>query len=173
MPVRPIVYLQPSSLNCLTTMTSPLLRAAPKLRTLSIAALGLVSAACHAQAITAAQLDALDTGAAAEQAKVVSWRRDIHQHPELSGQEVRTAALVADHLRRLGMEVSTGVGGHGVIGLLKGSQPGKTVVLRADMDALPIKEPQALRSHRKRRSRTWDRNPLSRTPAVTMAIPPC
>jgi amidohydrolase len=114
------------------------------LRTLFIAALGAVSAACHAQAITAAQLDALGAGAAAVQAKVVSWRRDIHQHPELSGQEVRTAALVADHLRRLGMEVSTGVGGHGVVGLLKGGQPGKTVALRADMDALPIKEATGL-----------------------------
>lgn len=68
--------------------------------------------------------------------RMVTWRRDIHQHPELSGQEVRTAKLVADHLRQLGMEVKTGVGGHGVVGILTGGRPGKVVALRADMDAL-------------------------------------
>jgi amidohydrolase len=76
--------------------------------------------------------------------KVIGWRRDIHQHPELSGQEARTAALVAAHLQKLGMEVTTGVGGHGVVGLLKGGQPGKVVALRADMDALPILEATGL-----------------------------
>jgi amidohydrolase len=73
--------------------------------------------------------------------KVVAWRRDIHEHPELSGSEVRTAALVAAHLRSLGMEVKTGVGGHGVVGLLVGGKPGPVVALRADMDALPVEEP--------------------------------
>ena len=72
--------------------------------------------------------------------KVVAWRRDIHEHPELSGSEVRTAALVAAHLRSLGMEVKTGVGGHGVVGLLRGGKPGPVVALRADMDALPVEE---------------------------------
>ncbi len=72
--------------------------------------------------------------------KVVAWRRDIHEHPELSGSEVRTAALVAAHLRALGMEVKTGVGGHGVVGLLRGGRPGPVVALRADMDALPVEE---------------------------------
>lgn len=72
--------------------------------------------------------------------KVVEWRRDIHEHPELSGEEVRTAALVADHLRALGLEVRTGVGGHGVTGLLRGALPGPVVALRADMDALPVEE---------------------------------
>lgn len=76
--------------------------------------------------------------------QVIGWRRDIHQHPELSGQEVRTAALVAAHLKKLGMDVTTGVGGHGVVGLLKGGQPGKVVALRADMDALPISEATGL-----------------------------
>ena len=68
--------------------------------------------------------------------KVVGWRRDIHEHPELSGDEVRTAALVAAHLTSLGMDVTTGVGGHGVVGLLRGVRPGPVVALRADMAAL-------------------------------------
>jgi len=72
--------------------------------------------------------------------KVVAWRRDIHQHPELSNQEVRTAGLVADHLRSLGLEVRTGVGKHGVVGVLRGGKPGPVVALRADMDALPVTE---------------------------------
>ncbi|MES2113570.1 MAG: amidohydrolase [Pseudomonadota bacterium] len=76
--------------------------------------------------------------------KVVAWRRDIHQHPELSGQEVRTAGLVAGHLRALGMAVSTGVGGNGVVGVLSGDLPGKVVALRADMDALPVQEATGL-----------------------------
>ena len=72
--------------------------------------------------------------------KVVAWRRDIHEHPELGLQETRTAALVAAHLRGLGMDVRTGVGGTGVIGVLRGGKPGKVVALRADMDALPVTE---------------------------------
>lgn len=81
---------------------------------------------------------------AALQDKMVAWRRDIHRNPELSGQEVRTARLVADHLRRLGLTVKTGVGGHGVVGVLKGGRPGKVVALRADMDALPVLEATGL-----------------------------
>jgi amidohydrolase len=72
--------------------------------------------------------------------KVVAWRRDIHEHPELSGNEVRTAALVAEHLKSLGMEVRTGVGETGVVGVLTGGKPGPVVALRADMDALPVTE---------------------------------
>jgi amidohydrolase len=70
----------------------------------------------------------------------VQWRRDIHQHPELSFQETRTAALVAQHLKSLGLEVQTGVGGNGVVGILRGGKPGSVVALRADMDALPVTE---------------------------------
>lgn len=81
---------------------------------------------------------------AALQGKMVAWRRDIHRNPELSGQEVRTARLVADHLRQLGLTVKTGVGGHGVVGVLKGGRPGKVVALRADMDALPVLEATGL-----------------------------
>lgn len=72
--------------------------------------------------------------------KVIDWRRDIHQNPELSNREVRTAAMVAKHLRSLGMEVKTNVGITGVIGILKGSLPGPVIALRADMDALPVLE---------------------------------
>jgi amidohydrolase len=72
--------------------------------------------------------------------RVVQWRRDIHQHPELSFQETRTSALVARHLQSLGLEVQTGVGGNGVIGILRGGKPGPVVALRADMDALPVTE---------------------------------
>jgi len=79
-------------------------------------------------------------------AKVVEWRRAIHKHPELSAQEEKTAALVAKVLTDLGLEVRKNVGGHGVVGLLKGTQPGpaKTVGLRADMDALSMQEETGL-----------------------------
>src|SRR3954454_5361645 len=83
-------------------------------------------------------------GASAVQEKVIRWRRDIHQHPELGDQETRTSRLVADHLRSLGMQVRAGVGGTGVVGVLRGAKPGRTVALRADMDALPVKEPEGL-----------------------------
>jgi len=72
--------------------------------------------------------------------KVIAWRRDIHEHPELSFQETRTAALAAEHLKKLGIEVRTGVGITGVLGILKGGKPGPVVALRADMDALPVEE---------------------------------
>ncbi len=76
--------------------------------------------------------------------KVVAWRRTIHQTPELSQKEEKTAALVAEVLSSLGIEVKSGVGGHGVVGLLKGAHPGRTVALRADMDALPMQEDTGL-----------------------------
>ncbi|WP_217698865.1 M20 metallopeptidase family protein [Prosthecobacter debontii] len=76
--------------------------------------------------------------------KLVETRRDIHSHPELSNEEHRTAALVADRLRALGLDVQTGVAKHGVVALLKGGQEGKCVAVRADMDALPIKELRAV-----------------------------
>jgi len=72
--------------------------------------------------------------------KVVAWRRDIHQNPELGNRETRTAKLVADHLRSLGLEVKTGVAHTGVLALLRGAKPGPVVALRADMDALPVTE---------------------------------
>jgi amidohydrolase len=72
--------------------------------------------------------------------KVLAWRRDIHQHPELSNREERTAKLVADHLRGLGLAVETGIAHTGVVALLKTGKPGPTIALRADMDALPVVE---------------------------------
>ena len=71
---------------------------------------------------------------------VVAWRQDIHQHPELGNRETRTAAIVAKHLRSLGLEVRTGVAHTGVVGVLRGGKPGATIALRADMDALPVTE---------------------------------
>ncbi|MGF1923735.1 MAG: amidohydrolase [Bacteroidia bacterium] len=72
--------------------------------------------------------------------KVINWRRDFHQHPELGNLEVRTAGIVAEHLRSLGIEVKTGVAKTGVVGVLRGGKPGPVVALRADMDALPVTE---------------------------------
>ncbi len=72
--------------------------------------------------------------------KCISWRRDFHQNPELGNNEKRTAKIIVEHLRSLGIEVKEGVGKTGVVGILKGSKPGKCIALRADMDALPIIE---------------------------------
>ncbi len=76
--------------------------------------------------------------------KLVEWRRHIHQYPELSNREVKTAKYVQDHLRKLGLEVRTGIAKTGVVGVLKGSQPGPVIGLRADMDALPVTERNSL-----------------------------
>ncbi|HKP13805.1 MAG TPA: amidohydrolase, partial [Blastocatellia bacterium] len=74
-------------------------------------------------------------------ARLVEQRRDFHMHPELSNREERTARVVAERLRALGLdEVKTNVGKHGVVALLKGAKPGPVVAVRADMDALPIQE---------------------------------
>lgn len=72
--------------------------------------------------------------------KVIEWRRDIHQNPELSNREFETAKKIAKHLKGLGLEVQEGVAHTGVIGILKGGKKGPTVGLRADMDALPVVE---------------------------------
>ena len=72
--------------------------------------------------------------------KIIKIRRDIHKHPELSFQEFRTAKLVSDSLKKFGLEVDENIGKTGVVGILKGARPGKTIAFRADMDALPIKE---------------------------------
>ncbi|MBW8304416.1 MAG: M20/M25/M40 family metallo-hydrolase, partial [Brevundimonas sp.] len=111
----------------------------------------LLAAAAAAAALArpggAARAQSAETVAAAVEAvtpRVVGWRRDLHAHPELGFAETRTAGLVADHLRSLGLEVRTGVGKTGVVGILRGGRPGRTVALRADMDALPVLEATGL-----------------------------
>ncbi len=74
------------------------------------------------------------------ESKVIAWRRDVHEHPELSNRETRTAQLIADHLSALGLETRTGIAKTGVVGILRGDKPGGVVALRADMDALPVTE---------------------------------
>ncbi len=74
------------------------------------------------------------------ESKTISWRRDLHQNPELSNREVRTAGIIAAHLRSLGMEVQENVAKTGVVGILKGAKPGPVIALRADMDGLPVTE---------------------------------
>ncbi|WP_411346736.1 M20 metallopeptidase family protein [Paenibacillus sp. WLX1005] len=74
------------------------------------------------------------------QPKLSAWRRDLHRHPEIGYEEHRTSAIVAEHLQQLGLNVQTGIGQTGVVALLEGKQPGPTIGLRADMDALPIQD---------------------------------
>ena len=72
--------------------------------------------------------------------EIIEWRRNIHMYPELGYQEIRTAKLIEEHLRKWGYKVITGIAETGVIGILKGKEGEKTIALRADMDALPIEE---------------------------------
>jgi amidohydrolase len=72
--------------------------------------------------------------------QLVAWRRDFHMHPEMAFQERRSARVIADHLRELGYQVQTGVAKTGVVALLGGQRPGPVVMVRFDMDALPITE---------------------------------
>jgi amidohydrolase len=74
------------------------------------------------------------------ESKCIAWRRDFHEHPELSNREFRTSKIIADHLRSLGIEVKEGVAKTGVVGILRGDKPGPVIGLRADMDALPVTE---------------------------------
>ena len=112
----------------------------------SVAAAMVISAApVPAPASAAPYHQAIDDGAAQLAPKVIAWRRDIHQHPELSNREFRTGKLVADHLAALGFDdIRTGVAHTGVVAVLKGGRPGPVVALRADMDALPVTEATGL-----------------------------
>jgi len=87
---------------------------------------------------------AAPTFSAADIEEMVALRRDLHAHPELAFEEVRTAGIVAERLKALGLEPRTGVGRTGVLATLAGNRPGRTVLLRADMDALPIEEENAV-----------------------------
>ncbi len=82
----------------------------------------------------------LDKDFSSVEGKVVEWRRDFHQYPELGNREFKTAEKIAAHLKSLGMEVQTGIAHTGVVGILKGNKLGKVVALRADIDALPVTE---------------------------------
>lgn len=107
-----------------------------------------LAALLFASPLSAQQSSALDReidrGVAAVADSVVAWRRNIHQHPELGNRETRTAGLVADRLRGLGLEVRSGVAHTGVVAVLRGAKPGPVIALRADMDALPVTEPAGL-----------------------------
>src|ERR1022692_2268495 len=82
--------------------------------------------------------------AARVQREITAIRHEIHHHPELSNREEKTSALVADYLRKLGLDVKTGVGKYGVVAILKGGKPGPVIAVRADMDALPVTEQTSL-----------------------------
>lgn len=97
-------------------------------------------ALCFITVNVMAQGPNLDKSYQAVESKVIDWRRDIHQNPELGNREFKTAAKIAEHLRSLGIDVQTEVAHTGVVGVLKGGQPGKVVALRADIDALPVTE---------------------------------
>jgi len=106
-----------------------------------MALLMLVAGTTAAQQTAVEDLRAeVDRRVAEIENKVIGIRRDIHEHPELGNREFRTAGLVAEHLRSLGIEVQTEVAHTGVVGLLRGGLPGPVVALRADMDALPVTE---------------------------------
>jgi amidohydrolase len=130
--------------GCFITPASDSMRLFTTILTAGTALIGSLAALspAHAQRATSATAlhDEIDRRTTQVMPRVIGWRRDIHEHPELSGEEVRTAALVAAHLKALGMEVQTGVGGTGVVGILRGGRPGPVVALRADMDALPVEE---------------------------------
>lgn len=104
-----------------------------------------IALTCSAVALTFpallhADVSSLDAAAKAVEPRVIEWRRALHAQPELSNREVKTADFVARKLRALGLEVKTGIGVTGVAALLKGGRPGRTIGLRADMDALPVTE---------------------------------
>ncbi len=107
----------------------------------SLASIAQVPVRAQKNTTQQARIDQLAKGI---EAKVIAWRRDFHEHPELSNREFKTAAKIAAHLKGLGIEVQTGVAHTGVVGLLKGGKPGPVIALRADMDALPVTERNSL-----------------------------
>ncbi len=117
------------------------MRSLPLLTLLPVALATLLTHAAHAQA---AQRPEVAAAARQVQQKVVDWRRDFHQNPELSNRETRTAAKVAEHLRALGLEPRTDIAHHGVTAVIQGGRPGPKIALRADMDALPVTEQTGL-----------------------------
>lgn len=110
------------------------------MRHILVGVLVALLASSSVSAESSAREQAVAKAAEAMRAKLVEQRRDFHMHPELSNREERTSRVVAERLRALGLEVRTGVGKHGVVGVLEGGKPGPVVAVRADMDALPIQE---------------------------------
>ena len=104
---------------------------------LSIALVLTLTAPVARAAITTPELEA---AASAIEPKVIEWRRDFHRNPELANHEVRTSAKIAEYLRSLGLEPRTGMAHTGVVAVIEGRLPGPTILLRADMDALPVTE---------------------------------
>ncbi|WP_242111772.1 M20 family metallopeptidase [Luteimonas aquatica] len=100
--------------------------------------------AAAAQQTPPTQRPEVAAAAAKLRQQVIDWRRDFHQHPELSNREERTAAKVAEHLRALGLQPRTGIAHHGVVAIIRGGKPGPRIALRADMDALPVREQTGL-----------------------------
>lgn len=96
--------------------------------------------AAHGADTATTLLQEVDARTAAIEPKLIAWRRDIHQHPELGNREFRTSKLIAEHLQKLGLQVQTQVAHTGVVGILTGGLPGPVIALRADIDALPITE---------------------------------
>ena len=105
---------------------------------------GTVALVLAASAAQAAERPEVTAAAAAQRQQVIDWRRDFHQHPELSNREERTAGVVAEELRRMGLEPKTGIAHHGVTAIIQGGKPGPRIALRADMDALPVAERSGL-----------------------------
>ena len=105
---------------------------------------GTVALVLAASAAQAAERPEVTAAAAAQRQQVIDWRRDFHQHPELSNREQRTAGVVAEELRRMGLEPKTGIAHHGVTAIIQGGKPGPKIALRADMDALPVAERSGL-----------------------------
>ncbi|MEP6710773.1 MAG: amidohydrolase [Ferruginibacter sp.] len=96
---------------------------------------------CSAKSISAQDISkTIEAKALAIQPKLIEWRRHIHQNPELGNREFKTAAYIVEHLKNLGLEIQTGVAKTGVVAILKGGKPGPCIALRADMDALPVRE---------------------------------
>src|SRR5690606_16027993 len=142
----------PESRTVETPVTTPLIASDPMSRSVAGSVRCLASSILVSMAVTAGatapahaqEADALrariDAAVTQVNGRVVAWRRDIHQNPELGNREFRTSKLVAHHLRSLGLEVQTGIAHTGVVGMLRGGKPGPLVALRADMDALPVTE---------------------------------
>lgn len=116
-----------------TYKSPPLVASSALLVSFGLMALAPLAMAADSESAMQAQMRAVD-------AKVIAWRRDFHQNPELSNRETRTSKIVAEHLRKLGLEVETGIARTGVVALLRTGKPGPTIALRADMDALPVAE---------------------------------